>query len=62
MHTESQVRSLGFEMASLPQAMLCLSDSQKFNGVTLMTDIIFVGAAVAFFVVCFAYTSACDRL
>lgn len=43
-----------------PAAPFGLSGSR--NGVPLMMDILLIGAALAFFAFCFAYTRACDRL
>lgn len=32
------------------------------NGVGSMTDVLLIGAALAFFTFCFVYVRACDRL
>lgn len=43
-------------------ALFFLSGSSVEKGVPSMMDIILIGAATAFFALCFAYTRACDRL
>jgi len=39
----------------------CLTPTRT-PGVKIMMDIILLGTAIVFFVLCFAYTRACDRL